>query len=163
KESSYAAEQPTLLAGAGTAGGGRGGGPHPDAQRPGETATGQPADRAAKSGHRSGRPGAAGSPGKTEPGADAATPAAASDAHLSGWFQFDSVWWSQSRNTTKQLGDFEDGEFFRRVRLQADGGFWEVYEYNLILGFENTQKSIVSLFELWAGIKDVPWLGMVRV
>ena len=83
--------------------------------------------------------------------------------HLGGWFQFDSVWWSQSRNTTKQLGDFEDGEFFRRVRLQADGGFWEVYEYNLILGFENTQKSIVSLFELWAGIKDVPWLGMVRV
>jgi phosphate-selective porin OprO/OprP len=83
--------------------------------------------------------------------------------HLGGWFQYDSVWFGQSRGSAKQIGDFQDGDFFRRVRLQADGTVWQVTEYNMILGFENTQKSLVSLFEVWAGLRDLPGIGMLRI
>ncbi len=87
--------------------------------------------------------------------------------HIGGWFQYDNVWFNQSKNLRGAppagVGDFQDGDFFRRTRLQLDGGFWQVFEYNMIWGFESTQKSTVSLFEFWGGIKDVPLLGMVRV
>ena len=83
-------------------------------------------------------------------------------AHVGGWFQYDNVWWNQTKGTQANVGDFTDGGFFRRVRLQMDGTYWQVGEYNMILGFENTQRSVVSIFELWAGIKDVPVLGMLR-
>jgi phosphate-selective porin len=88
-------------------------------------------------------------------------------AHIGGWFQYDNVWFNQSKRLLAAppagVGDFQDGDFFRRTRLQLDGGFWQVYEYNMIFGFESTQKSTVSLFEFWGGIKDVPYLGMIRV
>ena len=83
--------------------------------------------------------------------------------HIGGWLQNDVVAFSQSKNTIKSLGDFQDGDFFRRVRLNMEGGFWQVGEFNTIFGFENTQRSVVSVFELWGGLKDIPLLGTVRI
>lgn len=87
--------------------------------------------------------------------------------HIGGWFQYDSVWFTESKDLISggknSVGNLEDGGFFRRVRLQFDGTFWQVGEYNMIYGFENTQRSTIALFEFWGGIKDIPVLGSIRL
>jgi phosphate-selective porin OprO/OprP len=85
--------------------------------------------------------------------------------HVGGRFQFDNVWWHQTpelRSAT-QIGDLQDGVFFRRVRLQMDGKFCEVFEYNLEYAFEQTQQLIPDLDEFWVGITKVPGIGSIRV
>jgi phosphate-selective porin OprO/OprP len=103
--------------------------------------------------------------------------------HIGGWMQYDNVFWTQSaslrippqatRPGAKQgvatgpanggIGDLEDGTFFRRLRIQMDGVFWENYEYNLIYAYENDQFSTIGLDEFWIGAKDVPLIGTIRV
>src|SRR5262249_10118857 len=40
--------------------------------------------------------------------------------HIGGRMQFDNVWWTQDpvTKTPTQIGDLQDGVFFRRVRIQ---------------------------------------------
>lgn len=84
--------------------------------------------------------------------------------HLGGWFQFDNVWWSQTAKTrpVSQLGDFQDGCFFRRTRLQVEGTAWEVVEFNCIPALEGVQDGIVGLDEFWVGVTKIPFIGTVR-
>src|SRR5262249_1186093 len=102
--------------------------------------------------------------------------------HIGGWIQYDNVFWNQSAGLQVPptgragpaqkvasgpalggIGDLEDGTFFRRIRLLTDGGFWEQYEYTLILALENDQFETVGLDEFWIGAKDIPWIGTVRI
>ena len=102
--------------------------------------------------------------------------------HLGGWIQFDNVFFSQSPGLlapqgafsgTKQgvasgakqggIGDLEDGTYFRRIRLETDGAFFENYEYHLTMALENIQYSTVGLEEFWVGVKDVPLIGTIRL
>src|SRR5262245_53290797 len=56
-------------------------------------------------------------------------------SHLGVRFQLDNVWWTQtpSLKPVTQLGDLQDGVFFRRVRPSWDGVAWEVMEWNVEL------------------------------
>jgi phosphate-selective porin OprO/OprP len=101
--------------------------------------------------------------------------------HIGGWVQYDNVFWDQStllkaapgaRPGPKQgvaygvsaggIGDLQDGTYFRRIRLQTDGKFWENYEYTLTLALENNQFSTIGLDEFWVGGTNIPVLGTVR-
>src|SRR5204863_9288301 len=44
-----------------------------------------------------------------------------------------------------------------------DGGLWEQFEYLFVFAFENDQFLTNGLDEFWMGIKDVPYIGTVRV
>jgi phosphate-selective porin OprO/OprP len=100
--------------------------------------------------------------------------------HIGGRFQFDSVWWRQDnqlKNSTATggVGKLEDGVFMRRIRLQMDGTLWDNIIFNMEYSFENlgsTQASgsfinnnpaIGTMEECYAGAKELPWIGEIRV
>jgi phosphate-selective porin OprO/OprP len=84
--------------------------------------------------------------------------------HLGGRFQFDSVWWDQSPNSrsSKQMGNFQDGFFFRRVRIQFDGQAYEVVEWNFEYALEQVTQGIPNLDEMWVGVWKLPIIGSIR-
>jgi phosphate-selective porin OprO and OprP len=101
--------------------------------------------------------------------------------HIGGWLQYDNVWWTETPGLTaakggnagkKQgvlsgtgtggIGDLQDGTYFRRIRFVLDGTFWENYEFNVALAFENDQFQTVGLDEVWAGVTNVPFIGTIR-
>lgn len=106
-------------------------------------------------------------------------------AHIGGRMNYDSVWWSvdQQLQQPGQIGPYNDGSFFRRIRLLSDGTFWEVCEWNMELileqtvnnntgsanaaavgsSFNPTPNGMINLDEVWVGVKDVPLLGTIRV
>ncbi|HEV3084094.1 MAG TPA: hypothetical protein VGY66_30200, partial [Gemmataceae bacterium] len=102
--------------------------------------------------------------------------------HLGGWVQYDNVFYDQSsllriapgaRPGAKQgvasgaalggIGDLADGTYFRRIRLQTDGKFWENYEYTLTLALENDQFDTAGLDEFWVGATNIPLIGTARL
>src|SRR5262249_5611700 len=97
--------------------------------------------------------------------------------HLGTWLQWDNVWWNESTGmknapvaqTTAQgvasggVGNLQDGEYFRRIRLVMEGTFWKTFEYRYNFGFENDQFSTLGLDEMWIGENDIPVIGTVRV
>jgi phosphate-selective porin OprO and OprP len=101
--------------------------------------------------------------------------------HLSGWTQFDNVWWTQSPamtaakgpnagpdqgvasgDTLGGIGNLQDGMYFRRIRLAVEGNFWENGVYRLIPAFENEPFNQVGLDEMWVGAQKIPLIGTVR-
>src|SRR5262249_12155023 len=64
--------------------------------------------------------------------------------HLGFWMQWDTVFWTQSPSLkpVSQIGDLEDGTYFRRIRPFWEGRAWDTVEWNLILALE--QISAVS-------------------
>ncbi len=102
--------------------------------------------------------------------------------HLGGWAQYDNVWWGESLalkapkggnagsaqgvasgDATGGIGDLQDGTYFRRIRIFAEGTFWGSGEYRLIPALENNQYGTVGLDEFWFGGKDIPLIGTVRL
>jgi phosphate-selective porin OprO/OprP len=59
------------------------------------------------------------------------------------------------------VGALDDGMFFRRVRLRADGTGYELVEFAFEVDFE--QLNFTTYDHMWVGLKDVPFLGIVRV
>src|SRR5262249_48931165 len=86
-------------------------------------------------------------------------------SHLGFRFQLDSVWFDQdpALRSPRQIGDLQDGIFFRRIRPSWDGTAWEVLEWNCELALEQVQQSLINLDEVWAGITKIPYIGTVRV
>jgi phosphate-selective porin OprO/OprP len=90
--------------------------------------------------------------------------------HIGGRFQEDTVWFTQSpilkhppaANANGGIGDLEDGTFFRRIRINMNGTFWQVFEYNTEFALEQAQDGIVTLDEIYVGMKEIPVLGTVR-
>ncbi len=62
-----------------------------------------------------------------------------------------------------QVGDFQDGTFFRRIRPYWEGTFWEVFEFKGELALEQVKQGVPTLDEIWVDITKVPWLGTIRV
>jgi phosphate-selective porin OprO/OprP len=85
--------------------------------------------------------------------------------HPEARIQMDATWWHQSPNTraATQLGDFEDGADFRRVRIHFDGTMWEVFEYNFEFALENIQGNVLTDDEQYIGINKIPGIGTVRI
>ena len=52
---------------------------------------------------------------------------------------------------------------FRRIRIFAEGTFWENGEYRLIPALENDQFQTIGLDEFWFGAKDLPLVGSLRL
>ncbi len=86
-------------------------------------------------------------------------------SHLGVRFQYDSVWFDQSNNLrpASQVGNLQDGTFFRRIRPSWDGTAWEVMEWNVELALEQVQQSLINLDEVWVGITKLPVIGTVRI
>jgi phosphate-selective porin OprO/OprP len=89
-------------------------------------------------------------------------------SHLGVRIQYDNVWWYQNSKTKvltqnpTQIGDLEDGTYFRRVRPSWDGTAWEVIEWNIELAYEQTSNNVPNLDEAWAGVKGIPIVGTFR-
>ncbi|MCY2987346.1 MAG: porin [Planctomycetota bacterium] len=102
--------------------------------------------------------------------------------HLGCWFQWDNVWWNQSPglkaarganagptqgvasgNALGGIGDLQDGVYFRRIRPNVEGTFWETGEYRFIPAFENNQFNTAGIDEMWVGAKGLPFIGTLRV
>jgi phosphate-selective porin OprO/OprP len=86
-------------------------------------------------------------------------------AHIGYRFQLDNVYFTQSDNLRPptQVGDFQDGIFFRRSRPSFDGAAWEVIEWNCELALEQVQSGVPNFDECWVGIMKIPVIGNVRV
>jgi phosphate-selective porin len=85
--------------------------------------------------------------------------------HFGFRFQDDWVWWTQTDTlrAPNQLGDLQDGTFFRRIRPSWDGQAWEVVEWNCELALEQVRQSLITLDEVWVGVTKIPYIGTVRV
>jgi phosphate-selective porin OprO and OprP len=100
--------------------------------------------------------------------------------HIGGWLQWDNYAFNQNnglhtpRSGTAPaapfagpnqggIGELEDGSYFRRLRIQFEGGFSEVFQYNLVFKLEDSEFSQTGLDEFWVGMAKVPVLGYVRV
>src|SRR5262245_2066750 len=86
-------------------------------------------------------------------------------SHIGFRFQDDWVWWTQTSTLrpVTQVGDLQDGTFFRRIRPSWDGTAWEVIEWNCELALEQVRQGIPTLDEVWAGVTKVPYIGTIRV
>jgi phosphate-selective porin OprO/OprP len=86
-------------------------------------------------------------------------------SHFGFIFQYDNVWFQQSASlkAQNQLGDLQDGTFFRRVRPIWDGTAWEVMEWQVILSLEQINNNVPNIDEAWVGLKNLPVIGSVRV
>ncbi len=51
--------------------------------------------------------------------------------------------------------------FMRRVRTRFDGTLYETYEFNAELAMEPVNQ--IQFIEMWAGVKELPYLGTVRI
>jgi phosphate-selective porin OprO/OprP len=83
--------------------------------------------------------------------------------HVGFRTQFDTVWWNQNRNITPQIGDLQDGSFFRRTRCNFDGTMYEVFEFNIELQLERIENGSLDYDDVWAGITKVPVIGSIRL
>jgi phosphate-selective porin OprO and OprP len=86
-------------------------------------------------------------------------------SHFGFWFQYDSVWFNQNANlkSSSQVGDLQDGSFFRRIRPQWEGQAWEVMEWDVILQLEQVVADVPQIDECWVGLMNLPVIGSVRV
>lgn len=95
--------------------------------------------------------------------AEAAQEAAAGKRPTVNWtgqLQADFYAFDQDAESVANYGDIENGEAFRRARLGAFGDYGPS-EYRIEMDFALTGRP--SFLDVWAGLKDVPYLGRVRV
>jgi phosphate-selective porin OprO/OprP len=91
-------------------------------------------------------------------------------SHIGYFMQWDTVSWTQNPNLRPltQIGDLQDGTYFRRIRPLWDGRAWDFVEWNVILALEQVQGSAVNgasninLDEVWAGVYGIPIIGRIR-
>src|ERR1019366_7491028 len=63
----------------------------------------------------------------------------------------------------KAVGKELDGDYFRRIRPNFSGGFWEVGEFNAEFKLENVANGQVGMDDVWVGVKNIPFIGTVRL
>jgi len=89
----------------------------------------------------------------------------AADAKLptlnwTGQLQADFYAFDQDEENKAEYGDIENGEAFRRARFGMFGGYGPS-EYRIEMDFALSGRP--SFLDVWAGLKDVPYVGRVRV
>ena len=100
--------------------------------------------------------------------------------HVGGQFQYDNDFFGQGSPVTANkgaaastkgysTGDFKggidelvDADYFRRIRIWVEGGFYEIGEFMFQPKLEKIQNGIVGLDEMWVGVKDIPFIGTIR-
>ena len=65
---------------------------------------------------------------------------------FSGFFQLDSIQFSQSRNNQATVGDIQSGSGFRRLRLIALGNLAEFTAFDIELEFAAAGRPVSSTF-----------------
>ncbi len=80
---------------------------------------------------------------------------------LTGFFQADGGWFAQDTRNVQTLGNIQDVVGFRRTRLAAVGDVSKSVGYMLEMDFSFPGRP--SFMDVWADIRDVPLLGIVRV
>jgi phosphate-selective porin OprO/OprP len=91
-------------------------------------------------------------------------------SHIGFYMQWDNVWFGQNGFLREpgQLGDLQDGTYFRRIRPLWDGRAWDFVEWNVILALEQVNGSPINgganinVDEMWAGVYGVPIIGRIR-
>ena len=99
--------------------------------------------------------------------------------HMGGTAQFDGGWYTFQKQLVAQPGGLNnvpnDGATPRRIRFRADGTVYEDFDFfsevEFINGFSppgnvvspTNTALIPSITEVWVTLKDVPWLGSLRV
>lgn len=61
------------------------------------------------------------------------------------------------------VGDLQDGDSWRRIRLVMEGICWETYEYRFNVALENIQFGTTGLDEFFVGQRNLPVVGTIRV
>ena len=86
--------------------------------------------------------------------------------HMGSRFQFDNDFFHQSQILKNKaplgVGQYLDGDYYRRIRPLMQGGFWEVGEFNIELQLENIANGVSGLDDVWVGVNDVPLFGSIR-
>jgi len=80
---------------------------------------------------------------------------------LGGQMQVDYLWVGQDAENRKTVGDVNDAVDIRRARLAGRGEMGDIIEYTIGLDFALSGRP--TLLDAWAGVRDVPFLGNVRV
>ena len=82
-------------------------------------------------------------------------------------FQWDNVWFRQDATNRRApgagVGPLTDADYFRRIRPNFTGGFWEVGEFDVELKLENIANGQTGMDNVWVGVKDIPFIGSVRL
>ena len=86
-------------------------------------------------------------------------------SHFGMRFQLDNVWWNQNANTKSlsQIGDLQDGSFFRRLRPQWDGQAYEVVEWFMEPALEQINNDVINYDQMWVGLMNIPYVGNFRI
>jgi phosphate-selective porin OprO/OprP len=79
---------------------------------------------------------------------------------INGFFQADTLYFSQSEENRLQLGDIQDGAGFRRTRLSASGAVADNVNYFVQMDFGFFGRPTFT--DVWGEVKDLGWLGTVR-
>ncbi|HVJ79878.1 MAG TPA: porin, partial [Planctomycetia bacterium] len=98
--------------------------------------------------------------------------------HVGGMIQYDAVWFAttDTMQQTPGPGRFQDGVAPRRLRMRTEGTLYENFEFLLEFDFGNHFLSpddengpeaatfnVPALTDAYVTIKQVPWLGKVRI
>lgn len=59
-------------------------------------------------------------------------------------------------------GTYQDGDYWRRLRIVQEGTFWETGEYRFNWALENVQFSTTGLDEIYVGQNSIPVIGTIR-
>jgi len=79
---------------------------------------------------------------------------------VNGFFQADTVYFSQDEDNRLQLGDIQDGADLRRTRLSASGAVAENVNYFVQMDFGFFGRPTFT--DVWGEVTDIPGLGTVR-
>jgi phosphate-selective porin OprO/OprP len=80
---------------------------------------------------------------------------------LSGFFDWDTAWFSQDAGSIATLGKIQNGSGFRRARLQALGKVTEQTNFSLEMDFATAGHP--SFFDVWMEQMNLPVVGTVRL
>jgi phosphate-selective porin OprO/OprP len=90
--------------------------------------------------------------------------------HFGFWMQWDTTSFTQSAalKPPNQIGDLQDGTYFRRIRPFWEGTAYDTIEWNLILALEQISaigangNGLINLDEFWVGAYGIPLIGRIR-
>ncbi len=79
---------------------------------------------------------------------------------LGGRIQADFAWMGEGKTVKERLGTLDAPAEFRRLRLYIDGSVYENYVYKMQVDFAGGE---VGFRDVYVGMKNVPYLGLVRI
>jgi phosphate-selective porin OprO and OprP len=80
---------------------------------------------------------------------------------LSGFFQYDTGWFSQDAQSKETLGNIQNGSGFRRTRLQGLGQLTEFTTFSIEMDFAFPGRP--SFMDVWGEQSNLPFIGHARI